>query len=159
MLWPKKHSYKEFDQRKKFQRLENSPPPITFLVFRSLGWCSIMQVKICTTVSFYCVNFIRLLCMLINSNTGVNVTHPSSCFNISGIFALTVSWVIRELKQRRLWRLRKRFLKIEVAYSMAFNLSNVGNFLWRWILNNCIEVQEKKKKVVSCLPVLRKTWN
>ena len=27
-------------------------------------------------------------CMLINSNTGVNVTHPSSFFNISGIFAL-----------------------------------------------------------------------
>ena len=27
MLWPKKNSYKEFDNKKKFLRLENSPPP------------------------------------------------------------------------------------------------------------------------------------
>jgi len=27
MLWPKKNSYKEFDNEKKFLRLENSPPP------------------------------------------------------------------------------------------------------------------------------------
>ena len=26
MLWPKKYSYKEFDDEKKFLRLENSPP-------------------------------------------------------------------------------------------------------------------------------------
>ena len=26
MLWPKKNSYKEFDNAKKFLRLENSPP-------------------------------------------------------------------------------------------------------------------------------------
>ena len=35
MLWPKKNSYKEFDNEKKFLRLENShppPPPITFLL-------------------------------------------------------------------------------------------------------------------------------
>ena len=41
MLWPKKNSYKEFDNEKKFQRLENSPthpsPPITFLMVRPLG--------------------------------------------------------------------------------------------------------------------------
>ena len=33
MLWPKKNSYKEFDNEKKFLQLENSPtppPPITF---------------------------------------------------------------------------------------------------------------------------------
>ena len=29
--YPKKNSYKEFDNEKKFPRLENSPPPITFL--------------------------------------------------------------------------------------------------------------------------------
>ena len=37
MLWPKKNSYKEFDDEKKFLRLENSPPPpppITFLMIR-----------------------------------------------------------------------------------------------------------------------------
>ena len=27
MLWPKKNSYKEFDNEKKFLRLENSPRP------------------------------------------------------------------------------------------------------------------------------------
>ena len=27
MLWPKKHSYKEFDNEKKFLRLKNLPPP------------------------------------------------------------------------------------------------------------------------------------
>ena len=40
MLWAKKNSYKEFDDEKKFPRLENSPlptpppppPPITFLM-------------------------------------------------------------------------------------------------------------------------------
>ena len=36
MLWPKKNSYKEFGNEKKFLRLENSPPPITFLMVRPL---------------------------------------------------------------------------------------------------------------------------
>ena len=29
MLLPKKNSYKEFDDEKKFWQLENSPPPLT----------------------------------------------------------------------------------------------------------------------------------
>ena len=38
MLWPKKNSYKEFDNEKKFLRLEKSPPsPITFLMVRLLA--------------------------------------------------------------------------------------------------------------------------
>ena len=32
MLWPKRNSYEEFDNEKKFLRLENSPPPPTFLM-------------------------------------------------------------------------------------------------------------------------------
>ena len=37
MLWPKKNSYNEFDNEKKFLRLENPPfPPITFLMVRPL---------------------------------------------------------------------------------------------------------------------------
>ena len=38
MLWPKKNSYKEFDNEKKFLRLENSPPrrPHNFSNGRSL---------------------------------------------------------------------------------------------------------------------------
>ena len=36
MLWPKKHSYNEFDNEKKFLRLKNlpPPPPITFVMVR-----------------------------------------------------------------------------------------------------------------------------
>ena len=30
LLWPKKNSYKEFDNEKKFLRLENSRPPHNF---------------------------------------------------------------------------------------------------------------------------------
>ena len=38
MLWPKKNSYKEFDNEKKFLWLENSaPPPIPFLMVCPLG--------------------------------------------------------------------------------------------------------------------------
>ena len=36
MLWPKINSYKEFDNDKKFPRLENSPPPHNFSNGRSL---------------------------------------------------------------------------------------------------------------------------
>ena len=38
MQGPEKNSYKEFDNEKKFLRLENSPPPpITFLMVRPLS--------------------------------------------------------------------------------------------------------------------------
>ena len=48
-------------------------------------------------------------------------------------------------------RLRKRHLKSEVAlraYSISFNSSNVGKFLWSLILKDCIKIQETKKKIV-----------
>ena len=50
MLWPKKNSYKEFDDEKKFLRLENSPPPPNFssgpsLTVRS-SFSSLKHVKI-----------------------------------------------------------------------------------------------------------------
>ena len=34
MQGPEKNLYKEFDNEKKFLPLENSPPPITFLMVR-----------------------------------------------------------------------------------------------------------------------------
>ena len=37
MLWPKKYSYKEFDNEKKFLLLENSPPPHNFFNGPSLN--------------------------------------------------------------------------------------------------------------------------
>ena len=41
-----------------------------------------------------------------------------------------------------------RCIKLYRAYSISFNSSNLGNFFWSWILIDCIEVQQKKKKVV-----------
>ena len=44
MLWPKKKSYNEFDNEKKFLRLESSPPPPpTFLMVRPLLIIKISQ--------------------------------------------------------------------------------------------------------------------
>ena len=43
MLWPKINSYNDFDDEKKFLLLENSPPPITFLMVRPL--CLMTQVS------------------------------------------------------------------------------------------------------------------
>ena len=61
----------------------------------------------------------------------------------------------RELKQPRRRRLRKRQLKnvfAQVQTSLrpfiSFNSSNVGEFVWSWILKDCIKVQEKQKRVV-----------
>ena len=46
------------------------------------------------------------------------------------------------------WKVNLRCLKLYRAYSISFNSSNVGKFFWSWILNDCIKVQENKKKVV-----------
>ena len=57
-------------------------------------------------------------------------------------------FVNRELKQQR----RHRF-KLYRSHSISFSSSSVGNLFGSWILTDCIEVQEKKSKVVVlCLP-------
>ena len=48
--------------------------------------------------------------------------------------------------------------KLYRAYSISFTSSNVGKCFWSWILNNSIKVQEKKRKMLTCVPVLDKTW-
>ena len=67
--------------------------------------------------------------------------------------------------QRRRGRLRKRHLKsagiratsnFVALYSISFNSSNFDKFLWSCILKDRIKVQEKKRKVVVCFPVLDK---
>ena len=45
-------------------------------------------------------------------------------------------------------KVKLRCFKFYRAYSILFSSSSVDNFLWSWILKDCIEVQEKKKKVV-----------
>ena len=61
---------------------------------------------------------------------------------------------IREssVKHQRRRRLRKRHLEVNLrffklyrAYSIS---SNIGIFFWSWVLEDCIKVQEKKRKVV-----------
>ena len=54
--------------------------------------------------------------------------------------------------------MNSRCLKLYRAYSISFNSSNVGKCFWSWILKDCIKVQEKKRKLLSCVPVLDKTW-
>ena len=48
--------------------------------------------------------------------------------------------------------------KLYRAYSVSFTSSNVGKCFWSWILKDCIKVQEKKRKLLSCVPVVDKTW-
>ena len=48
--------------------------------------------------------------------------------------------------------------KLYRAYSISFTSSNVGKCFWSWILKGCIKVQEKKRKLLSCVPVFEKTW-
>ena len=70
----------------------------------------------------------------------------------------------RELKQQRLWRLRKRhwlknFKLCRANYSTSLISSNVGKFFWSWILTDCIKVQEKKENccLVFMFSIKRKT--
>ena len=51
-----------------------------------------------------------------------------------------------------------RCLKVNRAYSISFNSSNVGKFFWTWILWDSIELQEKKKNCCRVF-VFPKTWN
>ena len=65
---------------------------------------------------------------------------------------IAVAVVIWELKQqrRRRRRLQKKWLQkrsraasnFTALILISFNSSNVGNFFWRWILKDCIDVQK-----------------
>ena len=75
-------------------------------------------------------------------------------------------FITRELKQWRRRQLRERHLKSEFAQPWIFSrLLHLSLFVkgWQlflsWILVDCIKVQEKKRKLLSCVPVLDKTWN
>ena len=51
-------------------------------------------------------------------------------------------------------KVKSHCFKLYRFYSISFNLSNVGNLFWSWILNDSTEVQGKKKKVVCLYCVL-----
>ena len=48
--------------------------------------------------------------------------------------------------------------KLYLTYSISFTSANLGKCFWSWILKDCIKVQGKKRKLLSCVPVLDKTW-
>ena len=56
------------------------------------------------------------------------------------------------------WKVNSHRFKLYRAYSILFTSSNVGKCFWSWILKDCIKVQEKKRKLLSCVPLLDKTW-
>ena len=60
MLWPKKNSIKEFDNEEIFLQLENSPPPITFLMVRPLIKLLPDSKTMATLVNYTCKRFIEL---------------------------------------------------------------------------------------------------
>ena len=81
------------------------------------------------------------------------------------IWGKALSRNIRELKQQRRRRLQKRHLKSEFALlqtlSRLFHLVyfvKCWQMFWSWILKDCIKGQGKKRKLLSCVPVLDKTW-
>ena len=51
-------------------------------------------------------------------------------------------------------KVKSRCFKLYRAYSFSFNSSNVDNFLWIWILKDCIEVQKKKKREIRYFHVV-----
>ena len=66
--------------------------------------------------------------------------------------------VTREFTQRRRPWLRKRHLKVNLrclklnrAYSISFNSSNVGKLFWSWILKDSVHQSSGREKERSCL--------
>ena len=68
---------------------------------------------------------------------------PFSCHDLTNeIYSQTAKTVFNHLKSE--FALPKTYR----AYSITFNSPNVGKFFWSWILKDCINVEEKKRKVV-----------
>ena len=91
------------------------------------------------------------LVFIVNVQIAVNWRKHLSLVNVN----------IRELKQQRRRRLQKRHLKSEFApLQTLLRLFHLVYFVkcWSWILKECIKVQEKKRKLLSWVPVLDKTW-
>ena len=51
------------------------------------------------------------------------------------------------------WNVNSRCFKLYRAYSISFNSANNDEFFRSWIRKDCIEVQEKRRKLLSCVNV------
>ena len=88
-------------------------------------------------------NIVESCCIRLHTAANTHAANPK----IAGATLLgVVASVCTQPKQRRRRRQRLRTPHLS-AYS-TFNSSNVGKFLWSWILKDCIKVQERKKKTV-----------
>ena len=72
----------------------------------------------------------------------------SCCFRLHAAWGTTTATARATATNTSLKKVNSRCLKLNSAYSTSFNSSNVGKFLWSWILKDCIKVQEKKTKIV-----------
>ena len=55
-----------------------------------------------------------------------------------------------EVYENVVWKVNSCCFKLNRAFFISFNSSNVGRFFWLLITKDCIEVQEKEKRVVLC---------
>ena len=90
-----------------------------------------------------------------------------STSTINWFFIRRLVWHCRELKQQRRQRLQKRHFKSEFAPLQT--LSRIFHLVyfvkcWQMFLElncvelSCIKVEEKKRKLLSSVPTLNKTW-
>ena len=53
------------------------------------------------------------------------------------------------------WKVNWRCFQVHCSYSMSFNLSNVGEVFWSWILEDCFYVTKNKQR--CCLVFMLST--
>ena len=53
------------------------------------------------------------------------------------------------------WKVNSCFFLVHCSYSMSFNLSNVGEVFWSWILKDCFYVTKNKQR--CCLVFMLST--
>ena len=53
------------------------------------------------------------------------------------------------------WKVNWRCFQVHCSYSMSFNLSNVGEVFWSWILKDCFNVTKNKQR--RCLVFMLST--
>ena len=66
---------------------------------------------------------------------------------------------LKEQQHRQLRKIRAASVNFNVFIPSCSICQMLTIFFWSWIPKDCVKVQEKKKKVLSCVHVLHKMWN
>ena len=69
------------------------------------------------------------------------------------------NWKKIQKIQKKIQKLNLRCFQLYRAYSNSFNSWNVGKFFWSWIVKKLSKFRKRKRKSLSCVHVLDKTWN